>query len=402
MSILTLAPEALVQEYEWTTDLVVSRNGNEQRIALRQIPRQTFKVNYLADSDEEIQYWKVTLSRDLNAQWSFPLWHEAVQITAPVTALDVTVFADFTLMDDELGDPVMLILHPDGETHEKFIPVLPRLADEAPLAAGSFANDYPLGSVVIPIEGCFIDNNSSYAAMTNKAATLSLNFVAVNYRAVDGKGAAAIPTHTPDAVLRPGAPTLPLLERRPTSTNAPSVFNENIERIDFGGKIELRTVEDDAKIVNGRQYHSDGLAERQFWKSFINTIRGQQKSFYTSTYRPDMTIVVQPAIGGTTFIVKDDALVAVFWENKDSHSELSIQTADGTTQLVTIDPALTVDNLDGTHTVAFQPALTATPLGSTVEVVSFLELVRLGTDTVSVEYGQVSRQVNLSVRTIEA
>ena len=402
MSILTLGPETLVQEYQWLTDLIVSRNGNEQRVALRQIPRQVFKVTYLADSDEEIQYWKSALSDDLSRTWNFPLWHEAVQITAPVTASDVTVFADFTLMDDELGIS-MVILHPDEVTHEVFFPTLPRLAAEAPLASGSFDNSYPIGSRVIPIEECIINNNSSYAAMTVNAATLSLEFVARTYNALDGKGAAAIPTHTPDVTLRPGAPTVPLLDRRPSSTNAPSVFNEKIERVDYGGIVELFAVADvAAKIVNGRQYLSTGLLERQFWKKFINTIRGQQKSFYTSTHRPDMTIVNQPDIGGTSFTVLDDAPVADFWEDLDSHSELSLQTADGDTQLVTIDPVLTVDNFDGTHTVEFLPALTATSLGSTVDVVSFLELVRLGSDIVSVEYGHVSRKVNLSVRTIEA
>jgi len=402
MSFLTHEPESMVLSFEWKTDVIVSQNGNEQRIAVRQEPRQFASLNYLADSNEEVQFWKKEMVSKMDNGWQVPLWHEAVDITAAITASDTTVSADFTKMDDELGR-VMLLIHPDGETHELITVTLPRTSTTATLATGTIQNSYPLeGTRLIPVLRSYIDNNSSYTPMTNNAAAVSANFTGWEYPALDGKSAPSLPTHQSNLTINPGSLTRYLLDRRPLSDGSSEVFEQKITRLDYDHAILLKSAQPEANIISGRSYLMDDVDERQFWKNFLGTIMGQQKSFYTQTWRHDMTVSTQPAQGGTSFVVLDDSSPDGIWDATLSHSELAIYTADGTIQYVTIDPATTIDNGNGTHTVSFLPALTNTPDGSNVLRVSFLELVRLASDTVEFELGHLHHKVSFAVRTIEA
>ena len=388
MSITPYIPEELTHTYTWRTSIYTSRNGYEQRVALAQEPRQHFSVGYLADSDEIIQQWRFEFLINLDIDWEFPLWGEAVGITTAVTAGGTTVLADYSLMDSELGSK-MLLLHQDGVTYEIFT-VLSRTLTTVTIFSGTFVNSFPLGSVIVPIEFMLIDNNSGYSAMAVNAARLSVNFLAREAREVEAVGAVALSTFN----------SKPVLDRRHKALDDQDVFNEKIERIDFGGRVQLESLQTRASITNSRSYISRGDDDRQWWKLFMSTVKGMWKSFYCPTYRPDMSVHTQPSVGGTTFKIYDDATVAGGWEFSPAHQNLAVSTADGDTQYVTINQFGTVDNGDGTHTVQFSPALTATTLGSTVTNVSFLELVRLGSDSVGVSYFQDNREVTLSIRTI--
>ncbi len=376
------------QTLQWRTDVMIALDGTEQRVALRNLPRQIFRPKYLMDSDLDLQYWKFALSRDLRTTWDLPLWAESEKITAPVEGgVDSTVDADFSLMDDTLGNK-FLLLHPDAETVEVFT-ISGRTDTTATRASGTFTEDYPLGSVIIPVEPSFTQNNSGYEPFKINAATIGLEMIPVANRVLEGKGSAAIPSYN----------ARPLLSRRPQESK--EVFSQELARLDFGGKIQIETSQSVANINSGRSYKSAGKDDRQFWKLFLNTVKGQQKSFYTSTYRHDMTVVTQPSVGGTTFIIQDDAQVADGWEDNSSHQNLSIETADGDTQLREIDTVTTVDNLDGTHTIGITAGLTATVDGSTINKVSFLELARLGSDAIDVQHFHTHRVVKLPIRTIQ-
>lgn len=401
MTVLPRPPEGLEHTFEWRTDILTSRNGTEQRFALKDQPRERYSVSYLVDSDEQIQFWKSLLLTHLDFYVAFPMWQEAEPITSAITALDTTIAADFTLMDDTIGSS-MLLLHPDEVTYELVTVTLPRAAGLATLASGSIVNDYPLGTLVIPVEDMYLDNGSGYTPMANNAAELDIGLTERNSRGITGKGGVAAPTHQSNVTINPGSIVRPLLERRPYQSGAKEVFSQNLQRIDYGGIIQIESDQDYAGITTGRQYLIGSREERQFWKLFLLSIKGQQKSFYTSTYRPDLTIAVQPIQGGTSFDVSEEATM-ITWDNTLSHSELAIETADGDTQYVTIDPAQTVYNAaQGTYTIGFLPALTNTPTGSTVVRISFLELVRLGSDEVKVVHGHTNDILEFTLRTIEA
>jgi len=391
MSILTLQPESFTHTYEWMTDVLVSINGNEQRISIRQEPRQNFAMSHLADSDEEIQQWRYELFTGIDGVWTIPIWPESETTTSESTTGGSTIDADFTMMDDALGAWAFLIADPELQTYE-IVFFVSRTSTTLTIL-GTLSSTYPTGSSITPLEQCLVQNNSGYQAMSVNAASVEMDFQQYSSNVLSGKGATALTLHN----------TIPVLDRRPEEGS--DSFFGLMTRLDYGHKTYVLSEQVFANITSSRSYTSRGKADRQWWKLFLSTVRGQLKPFYCSTYRPDMTIDSQPAQAATTIDVVDDATVAGIndatgWESSLAHAELAIDTADDDTQYVTMTAA--VDNGNGTHTITITPALTNTEAGSTVLNISFLELSRLGSDSVQIEHLHDSRTVNLSTRTIQA
>lgn len=385
MSLLTIIPDSMTEMLLFRTNVITARDGSEQRIALRTSPRRKFALAFLADSDLEIQYWKYALATDLDSEfWELPLWAEAETLTSEVLIGESTADADFTLMDDTLGTRFLLI-HPDELTLEVFT-ISGRTATTATRLTGTFSYDFPLGSRIVPVEFSYTENNTSYSPFIINAAKMSVTMTTSAHRVPGGKGAAALTTYNGKNVL----------DKNPLAIGGSEVFSQSQRRLDFGGKVQIETVQTYANINSGRSYLSNTKADRQWWKSFLTSINGSQKSFYCSTYRHDMTVTSQPAIGGTTFDV-DAASEAEGWDDTTSHLHLAISTEDGTIQYKEIDPAGTTDT-----TITITSGLTATAPGSNILKVSFLELVRIGSDEIAIVHqADSSRIISLPLRTIQ-
>lgn len=394
MSWITHIPDKLVVAYGWTTDILIARSGVEQRIALRQSPRTEIAMEFLSDSYEDTQQWRYEMFSALDDAWFVPMWAEAEKITEAITPGAALVKADFTLMDDTLGSngttSSMMLLHPNGVTYEIHDFSLPRSATQASLATATVVNTYPLGSTIVPVEECYIDNNSGYASESVNAAHVSVKLIAKYNNLLVGKGAVALPEYQ----------GVPVLDKRPISHNAQDTFWENISRLDFGHKVQLKSEQGRSNIASQRKYKISTREDRQWFKLFLATVTGRQKTFYCSTFREDMTVVSQPTVGGSTFTVSEASSVADGWKFSGAHQSLSIETADGVTQYRTLYGDGTVDNGNGTHTVYVTTPFTGTSDGSTIVKVSFLELVRMQADEVRLTYDHDGSIIDLPVRTI--
>lgn len=385
MSLLTLKPDSLQETLSFKTDIITSRNGTEQRIALRTSPRKKYAMSFLADSDEEIQYWKYALASELSSElWQLPLWGEAEELTSPVTAGDTTVQADFTLMDDTLGTQFLLI-HPNETTLEVLF-FSGRTATTATRISGTFSDDFPMGSLLVPVERSYTENNSAYSAFVVNAAKMSVVMTPATHRVAGGKGATPITQYNGRNVL----------DQYPLNSGGKEIFSHNRAKLDFGGVVQIESVQDYANITSSRLYKSSGNADRQWWKLFLSSVNGPQKAFYCSTYRHDMTVTSQPAVGGTTFGVSPSS-AAEGWDDTTSHRHLAISTADGAVQYKEVDPATTTDS-----SITITTGLVGGAAGSTILKVSFLELVRIASDNIDIEYKtDNTRLIPLTLRTIQ-
>ena len=149
MAVLWITPESpFVQKLEWLTDIIRSRDGQEQRIAARRYPRQSFTFSIVATSDAQMQALRSDLFRHAGSSFQLPLWHEAVRVTSDVAAAATEVDARLDYLDDALG-PDFLLLAPD-DTYE-VVTVSSRTATTVTLSAG-VQEAYPAGSLLVPIE----------------------------------------------------------------------------------------------------------------------------------------------------------------------------------------------------------------------------------------------------------
>lgn len=392
MTILSQIPEALKQTISWKTDIIKAYDGTEQRINLRRNPRNLFTASYLADTDAAIQFWKYELTFAANGlNWGMPLWGEILEITNPISATATVVNCDFSLTDTALGQSALLI-HPDGSNELILCNTATRTDTAITLSSGLVINDYPEGSLWVPVDYIFLKSNPGYREGVYATAQVNIIGDSQVHKVVDAYGATPLTMYN----------SRPVLDKVPEYIGSNEVFAQTISRTDYGGKVRITSGEGSSHSTISRRYIYTSAQDRQWWKLFLSTAKGQQQSFYTSTYRQDMTLDTQPAQGASTMVVDDASNPAGGWEALAGHQDLALTTADGTIQYVAINSAGTVDNGNGTHTVAFTPALTNTPLGSTIQKISFFELVRLASDDIVIDYMPLNKTISMSTRAVKA
>ena len=81
------------ESLEWMTDIIEAHNGSEQRIQIRQEPRQSFDVSLLLTDAIQQARVRSLLSSWHHKLWGWPCWHEAatLSVAAAQNAFSVQV-----------------------------------------------------------------------------------------------------------------------------------------------------------------------------------------------------------------------------------------------------------------------------------------------------------------------
>lgn len=129
-------------------------------------------------------------------------------------------------------------------------------------------------------------------------------------------------------------------------------------------------------------------ADFQWLKLFLSTVKGQQKSWWLSTYRDDLTFVSKAT---NTVTVTGD--VSAWYPAQRQHIE--IEETSGTVTRAEI--TLATNNGDGTWTLTIGTTLAT----SSVERVSWLELCRFATDSFEVTFDEEGWQMPTEARVVQ-
>lgn len=125
----------------------------------------------------------------------------------------------------------------------------------------------------------------------------------------------------------------------------------------------------------------------QWLKLFLSTVKGQQKAWWLSTWRDDLTIV---SVAGEYITVTGD--VAAWYPAQREH--IHVREADGSDVYCLINAA--IDNGDGTWELQTDAAPFTDPVG-----VSWLELCRFATDTFTVTFDDEGWQMPTEARVVQ-
>jgi uncharacterized phage protein (TIGR02218 family) len=137
----------------------------------------------------------------------------------------------------------------------------------------------------------------------------------------------------------------------------------------------------------------------QWVKRFLDAVRASWRSFWLPTWRRDL-VAVSSGVGTLTIASGEDAGdLLSWWPTQRAH--LQIWQADNTKTYVRVASA--TDNHDGTITLSIVDDVSApvTLSGSAIDVVSWLERVRLEGDTVDVTFSDAEFEADLTARVIQ-
>lgn len=385
-TIISQIPEVPVEQIiDFATNILTAHKGAEQRIATRTAPRQSFAYNIHYPDDLSLRILRAQLFNSLPAPVVIPRWFETFPIISESTSGSVDLFADFAFRDFEAGSFVF-IQSADGTAEE--LQTVSVITDTQLTVGNVLNNTYPIGSRVYPASFIQQKDNSGFGRYPVNAGEFKLSGVGTEILPLGGRGA-TISTYN----------SLSLLDRRPLNNSlTDEAFFSKMKIIDYGNIFQTESSQDFARIKAPRTFLIDTRAEWQYWKLVLDTNVGRREPFYHPTYRKDLVISEQPAIGGTEIKTIADPNYLTEWFPSPAHKHIRIETGEGDLYR---EITSAIDNLDGTISILISPALPATALGSTISEISFLELCRFGSDKFTVRHWGHYSKIDAVIRTEE-
>lgn len=381
---LPVSPEGkIVEKLEWLNDVLASYGGTDQRILVREQPRRTFAFDMSILDEDERRAFHDTYYRSAAQDLYAPAYPYQVYLKQNAGSADTVLYCNTSRGDIREGD-VILLVRRDG------LQVLRRVqtVHEDHVAVGlMLGNNFGKGTILVPcyrarVTGIPAFTMSAIRGQTSLAVQLRKSRPAESYPGAE--------------VVLPTLDGFPLFIRRPVN-DATAEFNAGVETIDNQTGNPVYYTAWVQRFMSGtRQYLINTLfdwPEMGYYRALFDYCRGQQKAFLTPTYREDLKPVSETIdyLGSMTVEGLD---YARNYAGSPTYSRLEIETDAGTARVKVNGVA----NTGGNTVLSFTDPLPAELMGATVSRVSFLLLVRLGSDTVTLNHESGFTTVEITLR----
>lgn len=379
------AEDQITEKLEWKTDVLQNYDGSEQRIALRQRPRRQFIMDYTLtdEADRKLLYDKLFKTSGLTVV--APAYQYQSRLKVSTVIGDNKLYTNTRRADLRAGESVLITTKDDVH----FLYTIDQVFSDYVTITTAFSQVIKKGAIVC---GAFDGRypNKSGLGMMALGGHAQLSVLLSNPRPQVSWPDVTIPIPTFNSK--------PLLLRRPLADEeAKENFDVGLDTIDNEtGKPAYYTswtqpfMEGDRKWLIQTLFEPDEL---EFWRTFLDTVKGKQKSFYTPTFRQDLEwddsnpfLVGQIHVKGTEY--------ATQYFGKPAYDQLQIETDVGTFE-VSID---NVVNLGDRTRLNFVTPIPVDVSTATVLRISYLMLVRLGGDEVSLVHYPLYSTVNAALR----
>lgn len=164
------------EELQWATDIIESFDGTEQRIKMRQNPRQilTYQV-FQTDPVQDIQM-RLALFNWIAQIWGVPIWWEQQPMTTAMNPGDVSIPVNTANADYRQGG-LVFIRNRQGQT-EAF--EISSITSNAINITSGATNTYPKGSQVMPIRTAYAKTQTQQQVYIVGAEKLTIQFTTLD------------------------------------------------------------------------------------------------------------------------------------------------------------------------------------------------------------------------------
>jgi len=385
--VLELEPGTKVT-YAWSTSIITTYSGKEQRQSPFGQPRRHFEGNaFLLDAGVRDASGTLMRAAASGSTFLLALPFEELTIVADSPGNVVTV-ATTALSDWALPGQRCVIVASDGTSVAVVVQAITattiqvRVTDATgAITTATLGSAGAAGGRIMPVLPVLLEAQQGFARYPTAADLWAIRAQAnvFGWASVDAMGIGVALTTFTDGVSQQGDITDAdlLIWDRPNLLDgtATEAMLSGAEIVDLGAlpfAAGAHSVPDWGRSI---KYRSTSSSEWQWFKAFIRHLRGRQGTFALPTGRPDL-IWTATVSGG---IKVQSASVAgggdyVSWFASAAHRRLAI-TIGGVVQLFEV--LSVTDNHDGTLTLSLDSNVAGTP-----SKVSFLEQVRFDRDEI--------------------
>jgi hypothetical protein len=364
------------------TEVIPALDGNEQRIALRKNPRQTFAVEFALEGEDR-QALHAMLFGWQTQTFGFPVWHERVFLTSP-TAIGATQYpvAGADEVDFRVGGLAAAI------TDRGTFDVIQITAATDTLITGDSPslNAYPIGTPIVPVRIAIIPQRVDTSRLLNTLETFRIVFEVTDNDtgAPTGDVAPGFWSTYNGRVLFDDCNVLDSAAMKTTLTR-------RIYRADNQtGVIEQATIWDRNKRASEKGFLARNREEIYALRKLFIGLRGRQKAFYIPTFIEEITPNAQLSIGLDTMDIANIGYVR-FVQDRLPMSLFRITFTDGTSLIREVLSSAEVSST--TERLTLDTTWPATRQVSEVERIEWYELARFDSDKMVLTYPRIGQAV---------
>lgn len=369
----------------YMTDVLKSWDGTEQRISIRDEPRQELSYNYFLSTETDIRRFRELLFRGLGSEYAMPLWGDGTVLASELLPGATTLDVDLSLAD-LFEEEYILVEAPTGET--ALFRVVEIDGNEVDIDTVN-ATTFPAGSAVFPMTRVQIEEGARLTQYPVNAGKVRLTGVAVETRALGGNGGNLITYNG-----------IPVLEQVPLNNDqVEEAFSRMLETFDYGGKIEVYSAQLVSRIAGSRTFWIETRQDRQDMKIFLDAISGQRVPFYCPTFRDDL--ILHADSGNPRFLlVKSgtevgDNFLNTYFDAEGFHV-IRVKTTAG----IFYQTILAVEQFDD-DVIRLELTEDFDGVQTNIVQISIMRLSRLAADTVEVSDFLLDSEFTLSITTTE-
>lgn len=378
-------------EYEFKTDIVTSRNGKEQRRALRQTPRR--KMSYQATPTRTA----LRKFNDLMAAWHnntivLPEFTRQRRLSAPAEVGAALVNYGPAARPNWMVPGATVVMVWKDQTEARRITAV---VDGQVQFSGGSSFEWPVGSKIHPsLAGRFS------SAMNSKRETNQVGVVSLVLEVTPG-------SESPLVVVPPAPYAFngrELFMEKPNWGSNPDVnYEAQRDVIDYGrGRTTIFLPIDYRTRLWRASYIGRDQASGQRLVNLFLRAKGQRGEFYMPTWEPDIE-VGYPALPGSQSLRVYGTAFADDYKDDTVHKAVFVMFRDGTYQCNVVQNIYKVNDGDGNDSivqVADDWVQEVSPL--TAKMVCWLPVWRFATDLFQIQWDtNTVARCDLTMRTLE-
>jgi len=349
---------------EYWTDIHQPISGLETRTKLLSRPRETIKTDVIITDEDVFRLLRRRRAFNPTDVYLIPVRFEGATAQSDVGGTSFSL--DVTYVDWAVPGQRVFIEGPSAAYHAVIQTagggpgIVTVTVDTAP-PSGNFP---AIATTVNPVRPFYLESPSSVG----------------RYQVGAGSWTAVARGYDPVAVIGTGA-TINTVDGRTILDRAPIVDGLGAEdrpegqvvMHDYGARVLPEWQRTSSDIFRSHQFTIRSSAERQYYRKFLETVAGRQKTFLLPTWRADF-VPVPGSETGSQVDFEDGGDYANSWFTDSSHRRFWVTTTAGVVSFLLASTATVVANRSR---VTFFSAVPANPASF-----MFLELVRLANDAV--------------------
>lgn len=359
------------------TDIMEARDGHEQRVRVRRLPRQTFGVEYKISVPRERTTMLNRLLGNSGNLFAVPVWIFARKLLAAVAPGATTISVDTTNADFRQSTDDKTELYMIWRAYNDFEIVQATVGGVSATGiqlVSAIEGTHAAGSYVIPMQLMLARDPVAWRSRGNGVMTATVQWLSAeqtDLAATDG-----------ELTLYDGSPVLADLNY--IEKEIEEQLSRKYDLFDSEtGVFEALHTRLIPEFNSSKGWECDTPAESWATRKLIYALRGRQRSFWLPTWRQDFVMVSTLGSSDTTIEVQDTGY-SRFVRQQAPFDRVMIETHSGTRYFRRI----TNSSLDagGFEILTIDSALGASLNVSDIKYFCYLVRCRLGSDDVDITH----------------